>query len=132
REYVAAGLDFDAALAAVRAGTVFTTHTPVPAGIDRFPMPMVRRYFGGPHGEAESALLPGLSVDRIVGLGRESDPSVFNMAQMGLRLAQRANGVSQLHGEVSREAFAALWLGFEAAEVQIGSITNGDHAPTWA
>ncbi|WP_280212774.1 alpha-glucan family phosphorylase [Nocardia cyriacigeorgica] len=132
REYVAAGLDFDAALAAVRAGTVFTTHTPVPAGIDRFPMPMVRRYFGGPHGEAESSLLPGLSVDRIVGLGRESDPSVFNMAHMGLRLAQRANGVSKLHGEVSREMFASLWPGFDAAEVPIGSITNGVHAPTWA
>ncbi|MBF6317512.1 alpha-glucan family phosphorylase [Nocardia cyriacigeorgica] len=132
REYVAGGLDFDAALAAVRAGTVFTTHTPVPAGIDRFPMPMVRRYFGGPHGEADSSLLPGLSVDRIVGLGRESDPSVFNMAHMGLRLAQRANGVSKLHGEVSREMFASLWPGFDADEVPIGSITNGVHAPTWA
>ncbi|MFE3445195.1 alpha-glucan family phosphorylase [Nocardia sp. NPDC059180] len=132
REYVSAGLDFDAGLAAVRAGTVFTTHTPVPAGIDRFPMPMVRRYFGGPHGEAESSLLPGLSVDRIVALGRESDPSVFNMAHMGLRLAQRANGVSRLHGEVSREMFASLWSGFDAAEVPIGSITNGVHAPTWA
>ncbi|NEW46856.1 glycosyltransferase family 1 protein [Nocardia cyriacigeorgica] len=132
REYVSAGLDFDAGLAAVRAGTVFTTHTPVPAGIDRFPMPMVRRYFGGPHGEAESSLLPGLSVDRIVALGRESDPSVFNMAHMGLRLAQRANGVSRLHGEVSREMFASLWPGFDAAEVPIGSITNGVHAPTWA
>ncbi|WP_280235762.1 alpha-glucan family phosphorylase [Nocardia cyriacigeorgica] len=132
REYVSAGLDFDAGLAAVRAGTVFTTHTPVPAGIDRFPMPMVRRYFGGPHGEAESSLLPGLSVDRIVALGREADPSVFNMAHMGLRLAQRANGVSRLHGEVSREMFASLWPGFDAAEVPIGSITNGVHAPTWA
>ncbi|MFI9504278.1 alpha-glucan family phosphorylase [Nocardia sp. NPDC052566] len=132
REYVADGLDFDTALAAVRAGTVFTTHTPVPAGIDRFPMPMVRRYFGGAHGESESALLPGLSVDRIVGLGREADPSVFNMAHMGLRLAQRANGVSKLHGEVSRAMFAPLWPGFDAAEVPIGSVTNGVHAPTWA
>ncbi|MFF3227902.1 alpha-glucan family phosphorylase [Nocardia suismassiliense] len=132
REFVSAGQDFDTALAAVRAGTVFTTHTPVPAGIDRFPMPMVRRYFGGAHGESESAMLPGLSVDRIVALGREADPSVFNMAHMGLRLAQRANGVSKLHGEVSREMFAALWPGFDAAEVPIGSVTNGVHAPTWA
>ncbi|GAB2678093.1 alpha-glucan family phosphorylase [Nocardia goodfellowii] len=132
REYVSGGLDFDTALATVRAGTVFTTHTPVPAGIDRFPMPLVRRYFGGAHGEAESALLPGLFVDRILTLGRENDPSVFNMAHMGLRLAQRANGVSQLHGEVSREMFAALWPGFDAAEVPIGSVTNGVHAPTWA
>lgn len=132
REFVAAGKDYDTALAAVRAGTVFTTHTPVPAGIDRFPMPMVRRYFGGAHGDSESAMLPGLSVDRIVALGRESDPSVFNMAHMGLRLAQRANGVSNLHGEVSRAMFAGLWPGFDAAEVPIGSVTNGVHAPTWA
>ncbi|MGW0250479.1 alpha-glucan family phosphorylase [Nocardia goodfellowii] len=132
REYVSGGLDFDTALATVRAGTVFTTHTPVPAGIDRFPMPLVRRYFGGAHGEAESALLPGLFVDRILTLGRENDPSVFNMAHMGLRMAQRANGVSQLHGEVSREMFAPLWPGFDAAEVPIGSVTNGVHAPTWA
>ncbi|WP_433599456.1 alpha-glucan family phosphorylase [Nocardia sp. CA-135953] len=132
REFVSAGLDFDTALTAVRAATVFTTHTPVPAGIDRFPMPLVRRYFGGGHGESESAMLPGLSVDRIVALGREADPSVFNMAHMGLRLAQRANGVSKLHGEVSRAMFAPLWSGFDATEVPIGSVTNGVHAPTWA
>ncbi|WP_433624092.1 alpha-glucan family phosphorylase [Nocardia sp. CA-120079] len=132
REFVSAGLDFDTALTAVRAATVFTTHTPVPAGIDRFPMPLVRRYFGGGHGESESAMLPGLSVDRIVTLGREADPSVFNMAHMGLRLAQRANGVSKLHGEVSRAMFAPLWSGFDATEVPIGSVTNGVHAPTWA
>ncbi|MFC8047297.1 alpha-glucan family phosphorylase [Nocardia sp. NPDC057353] len=132
REYVADGMDFDSALTAVRAGTLFTTHTPVPAGIDRFPAELVRRYFGGAHGEAESALLPGLAVDRILALGRENDPAVFNMAHMGLRLAQRANGVSKLHGEVSREMFAGLWPGFDPAEVPIGSITNGVHAPTWA
>ncbi|MFI6867877.1 alpha-glucan family phosphorylase [Nocardia sp. NPDC050406] len=132
REFMAAGLDFDAALTAVRAGTVFTTHTPVPAGIDRFAAGLVRRYFGGAHGERESILLPGVSVDRILSLGREADPSVFNMAHLGLRLAQRANGVSKLHGEVSREMFAPLWSGFDPAEVPIGSVTNGVHAPTWA
>lgn len=132
REYIARGVDIDTALAAVRAGTVFTTHTPVPAGIDRFPISLVHRYFGGGHGEEESALLPGIPVDRIVALGREADPSVFNMAHMGLRLAQRANGVSRLHGEVSRSMFASLWPGFDAAEVPIGSVTNGVHAPTWA
>ncbi|MBH0776840.1 alpha-glucan family phosphorylase [Nocardia bovistercoris] len=132
REYIAAGADFETGLAAVRAGTVFTTHTPVPAGIDRFPMPLVRRYFGGANGESESTLLQGLSVDRILALGREADPAVFNMAHMGLRLAQRANGVSRLHGEVSRSMFAPLWSGFDAAEVPIGSVTNGVHAPTWA
>ncbi|RDI62969.1 alpha-glucan family phosphorylase [Nocardia pseudobrasiliensis] len=132
REYMAAGLDFDSALTAVRAATVFTTHTPVPAGIDRFAGGLVRRYFGGTHGERESPMLPGVSVDRILALGREPDPSVFNMAHLGLRLAQRANGVSRLHGEVSRAMFAPLWPGFDAAEVPIGSVTNGVHAPTWA
>ncbi|MFC9998976.1 alpha-glucan family phosphorylase [Nocardia sp. NPDC127526] len=132
REFMNTGMDFDAALTAVRAGTVFTTHTPVPAGIDRFAGALVRRYFGGAHGERESLLLPGVSVDRILALGREADPSVFNMAHLGLRLAQRANGVSQLHGEVSRGMFAPLWPGFDASEVPIGAVTNGVHAPTWA
>ncbi|WP_407108103.1 alpha-glucan family phosphorylase [Rhodococcus aetherivorans] len=127
-----AGLDFDEALAAVRAGTVFTTHTPVPAGIDRFPAELVRHYFSGPNGENESALLPGLGVDRILSLGRESDPRVFNMAHLGLRLGQRSNGVSKLHGRVSREMFVGLWPGFDAGEVPIGSVTNGVHAHTWA
>lgn len=77
-------------------------------------------------------MLPGVSVDRILAMGRETDPSVFNMAHLGLRLAQRANGVSKLHGEVSRAMFAPLWPGFDAAEVPIGSVTNGVHAPTWA
>ncbi|SDH64415.1 starch phosphorylase [Rhodococcus triatomae] len=133
REWVTgADLDFDAALAAVRAGTVFTTHTPVPAGIDRFPADLVRHYFGGDNGQNESVLLPGLTVDRILGLGSEGDPAVFNMAHMGLRLGQRANGVSRLHGIVSRDMFRDLWPGFDADEVPIGSITNGVHAPTWA
>ncbi|WP_072802642.1 alpha-glucan family phosphorylase [Rhodococcoides yunnanense] len=126
------GLDFDSALASVRAGTVFTTHTPVPAGIDRFPADLVRHYFGSSDGSAESALLPGLPMERILALGAEADRSVFNMAHMGLRLGQRANGVSKLHGIVSREMFSDLWRGFDAAEVPIGSVTNGVHAPTWA
>ena len=80
--------------------------------------------------------MPGVPVDRILELGAETypggDPAVFNMAVMGLRLAQRANGVSVLHGEVSREMFAGLWPGFDTDEVPITSITNGVHAPTWA
>jgi starch phosphorylase len=121
------GLDWDAALEAVRAGTVFTTHTPVPAGIDRFPAELIETYFGG-----ENAC-PGVPVERILALGAEpgGDGAVFNMAVMGLRLAQRANGVSALHGVVSREMFAGLWPGFEPDEVPIGSVTNGVHAPTW-
>jgi glycogen phosphorylase len=119
-----AGLDIDQALAAVRAGTVFTTHTPVPAGIDRFPIGLVEHYFS-------ADLLPGIGVDRVLALGREPDTDMFNMAHMGLRLAQRSNGVSQLHGEVSRGMFSSLWGGFDAPEVPIGSVTNGVHGPTW-
>ncbi|BCO35110.1 DUF3417 domain-containing protein [Mycobacterium heckeshornense] len=127
------GLDFDTALTVVRASTVFTTHTPVPAGIDRFAVDMVRRYFGDyPDGPDGHALLPGVPTDRIIELGAEDDPTTFNMAYMGLRLAQRANGVSQLHGRVSRAMFNGLWRGFDPDEVPIGSITNGVHARTWA
>ena len=124
-----ASLNFDEALQAGRAGMVFTTHTPVPAGIDRFPRDMVTQYFGG-----ENAVV-GVPVERILELGAEDydggDPTVFNMAVMGLRLGQRANGVSLLHGEVSRGMFAGLWQGFDIDEVPIGSITNGVHASTW-
>ena len=135
RELIDSGLDFDTALTVVRSSTVFTTHTPVAAGIDRFPVEMVKRYFGsgegGPSG-ATSRLLPGVPLDRIIAFGADDDPSKFNMAHMGLRLAQRANGVSLLHGRVSRTMFNELWPGFDPAEVPIGSITNGVHAPTWA
>jgi glycogen phosphorylase len=129
RELVNEGLTFEEALETVRAGTVFTTHTPVPAGIDRFGRDQMETFFGGDNG------VPGLPVDKILALGAEDyaggDPAVFNMAVMGLRLAQRANGVSKLHGVVSREMFDGLWPGFDAAEVPIGSITNGVHASTW-
>lgn len=122
-------LTFDAALEVSRAGTVFTTHTPVPAGIDRFPRDLVEQYFGGEN------LCPGLPVERILELGAEQypggDPAVFNMAVMGFRLSQRANGVSQLHGHVSRDMFGGLWPEFDSDERPIISITNGVHAPTW-
>lgn len=140
------GLDFDTALTVVRSCTVFTTHTPVPAGIDRFPVEMVRLYFDDHAGDGAKsgdkaarsdatgapALLPGVPTARILALGAEDDPTKFNMAHMGLRLAQRANGVSSLHGRVSRSMFNELWPGFDASEVPIGSITNGVHARTWA
>ncbi|HEY1643980.1 MAG TPA: alpha-glucan family phosphorylase [Streptosporangiaceae bacterium] len=129
REYVESGLGFDEALELCRAGTVFTTHTPVPAGIDRFPADLVRRQFAG---HAAEGALPA---DRVLALGAETypggDPNVFNMAVMGMRLSQRVNGVSLLHGAVSREMFTGLWPGFDTAEVPIGSVTNGVHAPTW-
>ncbi len=156
RELIGAGLDFDTALTVVRSSTVFTTHTPVPAGIDRFPVEMIRRYFADERSREEQGsderpreeqgsderpreehgsgrlLLPGVPLDRVIAFGAEDDPSKFNMAHMGLRLAQRANGVSLLHGRVSREMFQELWPGFDPEEVPIGSITNGVHAPTWA
>ena len=115
------GLSFADALQAVRAGTVFTTHTPVPAGIDRFPKALIERYFAG----------FGVPLQELLALGVEEDPSKFNMAHMGLRLGQRANGVSELHVHVSRGMFADLWPGFDEVDVPIGSITNGVHAPTW-
>lgn len=122
-------LDFASALEVSRAGTVFTTHTPVPAGIDRFPRDLIAQYFG-----AQSAVA-GVPVDDILELGTEDydggDPGVFNMAVMGFRLGQRANGVSLLHGHVSRGMFNGLWSSFDEAEVPITSITNGVHAPTW-
>ncbi|MCF6525185.1 alpha-glucan family phosphorylase [Streptomyces sp. JJ36] len=129
RELVAGGRTFEAALEAVRAGTVFTTHTPVPAGIDRFDRELVARHFG------EDGELGGVDAEQVLRLGMETypggEPNLFNMAVMGLRLAQRANGVSTLHGRVSREMFAGLWPGFDPAEVPITSVTNGVHAPTW-
>src|SRR5690348_15722745 len=104
REHPGAGLSLDEALERSRAGTVFTTHTPVPAGIDRFPRELIERYF------AADGANGGLPLDRVLALGAETypggDPHVFNMAVMGMRLAQRVNGVSRLHGQVSREMFA--------------------------
>jgi starch phosphorylase len=127
-DLIGEGLSFAEALQVVRAGTVFTTHTPVPAGIDRFEVATISKYF-------DSDLLPGVAVDDVVALGEEDyeggDPLFFNMAVMGLRLAQRANGVSKLHGEVSRGMFGALWPGFDPDDVPITSVTNGVHAPSW-
>lgn len=127
-DLIGSGLTFTEALQIVRAGTVFTTHTPVAAGIDRFDAELITRYFS-------TDLLPGVGVDDVVGLGAENyeegTPDTFNMAVMGLRLGQRANGVSRLHGKVSRHMFGALWPGFETDEVPITSVTNGVHAPSW-
>ena len=127
-DLVGGGLSFAEALQVARAGTVFTTHTPVPAGIDRFDVDVIRRYF-------DTDLLPSVKADAVVPLGVEEyeggDPDKFNMAVMGLRLAQRANGVSKLHGEVSRGMFGELWPGFDANDVPITSVTNGVHPATW-
>lgn len=127
-DLIGEGLTFDEGLQVVRAGTVFTTHTPVPAGIDRFDAPLIERYFS-------TDLLPGVDPHQVLALGAEDypggSPDVFNMAVMGLRLGQHANGVSRLHGEVSRQMFNGLYPGFDTQEVPIDSVTNGVHAPTW-
>ncbi|WP_423125773.1 alpha-glucan family phosphorylase [Kocuria palustris] len=122
------GMSWLEALTAVRASTVFTTHTPVPAGIDRFEREMIERFFS-------TELAGPAPLEEILALGREDhdggDGSRFNMAVMGLRLAQRANGVAKLHGAVSRQMFSGLWNGFDTDEVPISSVTNGVHVPTW-
>lgn len=127
RELVGRGLRFDEAVEFVRAGGAFTTHTPVPAGIDRFGRELMEQYFAAFAGEC------GITFDQLMALGhRDDEPDgKFNMAVMGLRLAGRSNGVAKLHGAVSREMFAGMWPDLPVAEVPIGSITNGVHAHTW-
>ncbi len=122
------GLGIDEAVEASRAGTVFTTHTPVPAGIDLFPRQLMEKYFSGWAREC------GTTLDRLMRLGHvpgEAGDRPFNMAVMGLRLAGRSNGVSKLHGAVSRSMFAHLFPGVAPEETPIGSITNGVHGFTW-
>jgi starch phosphorylase len=127
RELTSTGLSFAAAVELVRAGGVFTTHTPVPAGIDRFPRELMDRYFTGFAAEC------GVSLDELLAIGQPPGGAEdeFNMAVMGLRLAGRSNGVAQLHGAVSRRMFRGLWPELGADEVPIGSITNGVHGRTW-
>lgn len=122
------GLGFDEAFDAVRAGSVFTTHTPVPAGIDQFPRPLIERYF------ADWTRACGVGIDDLMALGHvpgEPTDRPFNMASMGMRLSQFRNGVSRMHGETSRAMFASLWPGIPTEEVPIGHVTNGVHPQTW-
>ncbi len=128
RQMVHKGLEFRHALEATRAGSVFTTHTPVPAGIDRFPRELMRKYF------EMFAKECGISFEEMMLIGqRDDEPQEdrFNMAVMGLRLAARSNGVAALHGAVSREMFQGLWPDVPVDEVPITSVTNGVHAQTW-
>jgi starch phosphorylase len=120
---------FDAALAVTRAGNLFTTHTPVAAGFDRFEPGLMERYF---RHYAEHGL--GIGFPDLLALGRR-DPSdgsePFNMAYLALRGSGDVNGVSRLHGAVSRRLFAALFPRWPEGEVPIGHVTNGVHVPTW-
>jgi starch phosphorylase len=120
---MAKGATLAQALAAIRPHTLFTTHTPVPAGIDRFPRPLFARYV------EPWAYDRGISMDDLYALGDlpgDTDGDPFNMAAFCLSSAGEANGVSKLHGEVSRQMFSATPLG-----PQITSVTNGVHARTW-
>src|SRR5579875_2976073 len=122
------GLSWAEAIEAVRAGTIFTTHTPVAAGIDRFGRDLMERYFRGWADEC------GVSFDDLMALGHFPDDPAdapFNMAVKGLRLAGISNGVSRLHGDTSRRMFQPLWPAVPAEEVPITSVTNGVHGRTW-
>ncbi len=122
------GIDFDRAAARVTREVVFTTHTPVPAGHDRFPADLIEEHLG-PLRESM-----GLSHYRLMELGRENPEDVgeeFCMTVLGLRFARRANAVSSLHGEVSRAMWKGLYRTKQEDEVPIGHITNGVHVPSW-
>ncbi|MEA2460606.1 MAG: glycogen phosphorylase, partial [Actinomycetota bacterium] len=123
-----AGVTFEEAIEAVRAGTVFTTHTPVPAGIDVYDATTMEHYF------ARLAEELGITFTELMALGRtptDDAEAGFNMAVMGFRLSGKSNGVSKLHGYVSRSIFAPLWPAVPEDEIPIGSVTNGVHLPTW-
>jgi len=122
------GLDFYSALQAVAAGNVFTTHTPVPAGNDAFPLDLMRKYFGGYPASV------GIDFETFAGFGQmRKDPHEhFSMTVLALRTSRHANGVSALHGRVSQRLWEDVWSGVPRDEVPITSITNGIHTKTWA
>jgi len=122
------GLSFDEALWATRGGNLFTTHTPVEAGFDRYPVSLIRRYIG------EYAAHLGISMEKLIRLGQAQDyneEEPFNMAYLAMRTCARSNGVSQLHGAVSRGIFQPLFPRWPEREVPVGHVTNGVHVPTW-
>ncbi len=128
RRYVAEQkLDFYSALQLVAAGNIFTTHTPVPAGNDAFPRELMRMYFGKYPEQV------GIDFDRFFGFGQTSvNPAeAFSMTILALRTSRHANGVSELHGAVSRGLWKDVWSGVPQEEVPITSITNGVHTKTW-
>lgn len=122
------GLSFDDALREVAHRTVFTTHTPVPAGHDRFDGEMVEEHLGPLRDQL------GISIDQLMGLGRvepQNQHESLCMTVLALKLSRRANAVSSLHGQVSRRMWAHLWPWRVEEEIPIGHITNGVHVPSW-
>lgn len=121
-------VDFWQGLWATRAGNLFTTHTPVAAGFDCYPSALLRRYAG------ESALALGVTLNDVMLLGQldpKDDNEPFNMAYLAMRTCAQSNGVSQLHGEVSRRIFQPLFPRWPEREVPVAHVTNGVHIPTW-
>ncbi len=121
-------ISFNEALEVTRAGNVFTTHTPVEAGIDHFPTDLLDKYF------SKYIRSFGLSRDEFLGLGRQNAADQYEsfcMAVLALKLAGHANGVSQLHGEVSRAMWKNLWPELPEEQLPLSSITNGVHTRTW-
>lgn len=127
REEMTKGASFDDAVNRVRAATVFTTHTPVPAGHDAFPVEWVEKYLKG--------YLENTGIDRgtflRMGQRDESADQPFDMTVFALRMANQRCGVSQLHGEVTRRMWQVLWPQVPEEQVPISHITNGIHVPTW-
>jgi starch phosphorylase len=127
RERAERGMDFDTALAEVQATSVFTTHTPVPAGHDIFPVDLIDRYF--------RTYYPALGIDRTeflqLGVHPQSPGAGFNMTAFALRASAHHNGVSRTNGTVTREMWRCLWPGTPEATVPIDHVTNGVHVPTW-
>ncbi|MGH9903805.1 MAG: alpha-glucan family phosphorylase, partial [Pyrinomonadaceae bacterium] len=122
-------ISFAEAREVVRPGLVFTTHTPVAAGHDEFVAPLVEMCFGQSFWESL-----GLSRDEFMKLGRVNEgdeDELFGLTPLALRMCRSTNGVSRLHGEVSRELWTKMWPGRRVDEVPITHVTNGVHAPTW-
>lgn len=123
------GQPFDVALATIRAGNLFTTHTAVTAGFDRFTPALIKQYLGG---YAEHSLK--ITPHNLLALGRRNPNDIsedFNMAYLAIRGSGAVNGVSRLHGKVSRHLFEPLFPHWPADEVPVGHVTNGVHVPTW-
>lgn len=127
RDEIERGATFAEALRNVQATTVFTTHTPVPAGHDVFPVSLVEKYL---HGYWESL---GISREAFLELGRQDDTSdqAFNMTVLALKTADHRNAVSQLHGRITRRMWHGLWPEVQEDETPVSHITNGIHVPTW-
>ena len=122
------GLDFEEALRETAQQTVFTTHTPVPAGHDRFSATLVEEHLGPLRDELK------LTEEQLLGLGRavpDDTKELFCMTVLALKLSRHANAVSSLHGHISRRMWSHLWPGQAEAESPIGHITNGVHIPSW-